>query len=195
MESLYKHYAPELMNRFFDTMSVQKGLSKILIDFLTAILHVVFGLVLLSFYHPFFIAFSVLLVIIVYAILRFTVRKGLDTSLMESKYKYKVAHWLEEVARTSVTFKLAGTTDLPLKRVDGHTKDYLQARESHFKVLVRQYSLMVGFKVIVALGLLAIGGILVMQQQMNIGQFIAAEIIILLVMAAVEKLVLSWKDI
>ena len=58
MSALYKHYAPELMNRFFDIISVQKGISKILIDFSSASIQVVFGLILLSLYHPFFIIFS-----------------------------------------------------------------------------------------------------------------------------------------
>ena len=195
MESIYRHYAPELMNRFFDVMSVQKGLSKILIDFSSAVLQVIFGLILLSFYHPFFILFSLILVILVYVIFRFTAKRGLDASLLESRYKYQVAHWLEELARTSNSFKLLGTSNLPLERTDIEVSNYLGARESHFKILVRQYSLMVIFKVLVATGLLAIGGILVMEQLMNIGQFIAAEIIILLVMASVEKLILSLETI
>lgn len=195
MEAIYKHYAPELMNRFFDTLTVQKGLSKILIDFSSAVLQVVFGLLLLSFYHPFFIIFSLILVLLVIAIFRLTGMRGLATSLKESKYKYKVAHWLEELARTSTTFKLAGKTELPLSRMDEEVGDYLNARESHFKVLVQQYSMMVGFKAIIVAGLLAMGGILVMQQLMNIGQFVAAEIIILLIMTSVEKLVMSMETI
>ncbi len=191
MEAIYKHYAPELMNRFFDTLTVQKGLSKILIDFSSAVLQVLFGLILLSFYHPFFILFSLILILLVFAIFRLTGKPGLTTSLMESKYKYKVAHWLEELARTGTTFKLAGKTELPLTRMDKEVGSYLEAREGHFRILVQQYSLMVGFKAFVAAGLLAMGGILVMQQLMNIGQFVAAEIIILLVMGSVEKLVLN----
>lgn len=195
LEALYKQYAPELMNRFFDIISVQKGLSKILMDFSTAAVQVVFGLILLSLYHPFFIAFSIILIILIYAIFRITGKRGLSTSLNESKSKYKVAYWLEELARTNLTFKLAGKTDLPLTKTDAEVGKYLKYRESHFKVLIQQYSLMVGFKVIVATGLLAIGGILVMQQQMNIGQFVASEIIILLVMGSVEKLILSLENI
>ena len=194
-ETLNKYHAPELMNRFFDVMTVQKGFSKILIDFSAAGLQVIFGLILLSFYHPFFILFSFLLVLLVYLIFRLTAKRGLETSLEESKYKYKVAHWLEEAARTNMTFKLAGQTDLPMERANGHVMSYLNAREKHFKVLVQQYSMMVFFKVIVALGLLAIGGILVMEQLMNIGQFVAAEIIILLVINSVEKLILSLETI
>ncbi len=191
MESLYRHYAPELMNRFFDVMTVQKGLSKILIDFSTASLHIIFGLMLLSLYHPFFIAFSLVLVVLVYAIFRYTGEKGLKASLQESKHKYQLAHWLEELARVSTTFKMAGKTDMHMQRTDEHTGSYLESRNEHFSVLIQQFSLMVVFKVIVALGLLAIGGILVMEQQMNIGQFVAAEIIILLIMNSVEKLIMS----
>lgn len=195
MEAIYKYYAPELMNRFFDTLTVQKGLSKILIDFSSAVLQVLFGLILLSFYHPFFIVFSLILILMVVAIFKLTGKRGLITSLNESKYKYQVAHWLEELARTGTTFKLAGKTELPLEKMDKQVGAYLGARESHFSVLVQQYSLMVLFKVLVATGLLAMGGILVMQQVMNIGQFVAAEIIILLIMTSVEKLVMSMETI
>ncbi len=194
-EVMYHYYGPELMNRFFDVLTVQKGLSKILIDFSVASLQVVLGLMLLSVYHPFFIAFGFILVGLVVLIFLFTAKSGLKTSLMESKHKYAAVHWLEELARTAGTFKMAGKTDMALQRMDRHVDSYLVARESHFGILIRQYSLLIGFKVIVALGLLAIGGLLVMQERMNIGQFVAAEIIILFVMASVEKLVLSLETI
>ncbi|MEL6255537.1 MAG: ABC transporter ATP-binding protein [Bacteroidota bacterium] len=195
METLYKHYAPELMNRFFDTISLQKGMSKILIDFSTAAIQLIFGLLLLSFYHSFFILFSVALILLVYVIFLFLGRRGLDTSLDESKYKYKVAHWLEELARTNMTFKLAGRTDLHLERTDQEVGNYLAARNKHFRIVVNQFGWMIAFKVLMAMGLLAIGGILVMQQQMNIGQFVAAEIIILLIMGSVEKMIMSLETI
>ena len=191
MEELYKKYAPELMNRFFDIISVQKGLSKILIDFSTASIQTVFGLLLLSMYHPFFIVFSLILVALVYSIFKLTSKRGLETSLKESKSKYYVAYWLEELARASISFKLAGKTDLPLERTNDEVDMYIGARDSHFKVLKQQYILMVLFKVIVAAGLLVVGSLLVMDQQMNIGQFVAAEIIILLIIGSVEKLILS----
>lgn len=194
-EVLNKYYVPELMNRFFDVMTVQKGLPKLLIDFSVAVLQVIFGLILLSLYHPFFLIFSVILAVLLYAIFHFTARQGLETSLKESKYKYKVAHWLEEVGRTNISFKLAGNTDLPLERANSEVSSYLNSRESHFKLLMRQYSFMVLFKVIVAASLLILGGLLVMEQTINIGQFVAAEIIILLVMESVEKLITSLETI
>ncbi len=195
LEALYKHYAPELMNRFFDVVSVQKGLSKIIIDFSTASIQVVFGLILLSLYHPFFIFFSVILILLLFVIFRYTAKRGLITSLKESKHKYHVAHWLEEIARTHVSLKLAGNTDLPILKADETTGEYIDARENHFNILVQQYIYMIVFKVIVGAGLLIVGSILVMDQQMNIGQFVASEIIILLIMNSVEKLILSLETI
>jgi ABC-type bacteriocin/lantibiotic exporter with double-glycine peptidase domain len=195
MKALNKHYPPELMNRFFDTLTVQKGMSKILVEFSTASLQTFFGLLLLSLYHPLFIMFSFIVAVLAFLIFKFTGKKGLRTSLKESKHKYETAHWLEELARTATTFKLAGKTDLPLRKVDTHVADYLKARESHFQVLVQQYSSLIAFKVIISAGLLIIGGILVIEQQMNIGQFIAAEIIILMIISSIEKLILSLEVI
>ncbi|RMG24198.1 MAG: ABC transporter ATP-binding protein [Bacteroidetes bacterium] len=195
LEAVNKFYLPEMVNRFFDTLSVQKGISKILMDFFTASFQMIFGLILLSFYHPFFIVFGLILLIVLYLIIRFMGPRGMRTSLKESYYKYRVAYWLEELGRTMETFKLAGQSDMPLKKTDEVVTGYLDARKKHFMVLVQQFMNLIGFKVIVAAGLLIIGSLLVFQQQMNIGQFVAAEIIIILVIAAIEKLIMSIETI
>ncbi|MBT8321698.1 MAG: ATP-binding cassette domain-containing protein [Eudoraea sp.] len=191
MSALRNFYPPELANRFFDTLTVQKGLAKILVDFPAALLQILFGLILLSFYHPFFIIYGVLLLILIYLVFKFTAQRGLETSLSESQSKYKVAHWIQEVARSIVSFKLSGRTSLAMDKNDNLVSEYLVARESHFRILVIQFIQMIGFKVLVTIGLLLIGGILVLNQEMNIGQFVAAEIIILLVITSVEKLILG----
>ena len=80
MEELRNYYPPELANRFFDTLTVQKSLAKILVDFPAALLQIIFGLLLLSFYHPFFIIYGLLLVLLIYVVFKFTVQKGLETS-------------------------------------------------------------------------------------------------------------------
>lgn len=194
MIELREYYPPELANRFFDTLSIQKGLSKILIDVPTAALQIIFALILLSFYHPFFIIFGFLLVTLIYVVFKFTAQKGLETSLVESKIKYKVAHWIQEVARTVVSFKLSGNTNLAISKNDELVDKYIEARENHFKILILQFTQMIGFKVIVTASLLLIGGALVLNQEMNIGQFVAAEIIILLVIASVEKLIIGLES-
>lgn len=113
----------------------------------------------------------------------------METSLDESKNKYKVAHWLQEIARSIVSFKISGRTNLGMQKTDKFTEKYLHARESHFSILKTQYLKLVIFKVLVTGGLLSIGGLLVLNQEMNIGQFVAAEIIILIILSFVEKLI------
>jgi ABC-type bacteriocin/lantibiotic exporter with double-glycine peptidase domain len=191
LRELLLRYAPEWTNRFFDTLTIQKGISKLLIDFTAATLQILFGLILLSFYHPFFIIFGFALLLLLAFIFRMTARRGFVTSLDESKYKYKVANWLEEIARNRLTFKHLGNNGILLKRSDTYLQGYLKSRDAHFKVLVQQYIYLIGFKVLIALALLIIGGLLVLNQQMNIGQFVAAEIIIVLVLNSVEKLIVS----
>lgn len=194
MNELRNYYPPELANRFFDTLTIQKGLSKILIDVPTALLQIIFALILLSFYHPFFIIFGILLLLLIYIVFKFTAQKGLETSLLESKNKYKVAHWIQEIARTVVSFKLSGNTNLAIQKNDDLVSKYLDAREKHFRILILQFTQMVGFKVVVTASLLLIGGALVLNQEMNIGQFVAAEIIILLVIQSVEKLIVGLES-
>lgn len=195
LEALTGIYPPELINRFFDTMTIQKGIPKILIDFSSAVLQIIFGLILLSLYHPFFVFFGLTLVFILLSIFQFTGRKGLKTSLKESKYKYQVAHWLEELGRAMNIFKLSGATNLPMRRTDELVSNYLEARKSHFKILLTQYGSVVLFKTAVTASLLILGSLLVIRNQISIGQFVAAEIIVILVMSSAEKLILSMENI
>ncbi len=193
--AVQKYHLPELVNRFFDTLTVQKGISKVLIDFSAASLQIFFGLILLSFYHPFFIFFSCFLLLSIYLIFRILGPAGIKTSLKESKYKYEVAYWLEEVGRTLDTFKVGENTAFPEKKTDELVSNYLHARKGHFKVLRLQYANMIAFKATMAAVLLIVGGYLVINQKLNVGQFVASEIIIILVLSSVEKLILSLETI
>lgn len=195
MEAISGFYPPELMNRFFDTLNVQKGLSKILIDFSSSTLQILFGLALLSLYHPFFVFFGIVLVTLITLIFVITGPRGLKSSIYESKYKYQVAHWLEELARVMGTFKLAGNTNLPIEKMNEYVGNYLKFRKQHFSVLLFQFSSIVAFKTIITGGLLILGSVLVIQQEINLGQFVASEIIILLVLNSAEKLILSMETV
>ncbi|MBC7745136.1 MAG: ABC transporter, partial [Flavobacterium sp.] len=182
-------YLPELVNRFFDVPILQKNLSKILLDVPIASINILFGLILLSFYHQAFVLFGLILIILLWLILRYTGQSGLQTSIDESNYKYKVAGWLEETARVIKSIKLAKKNNLHLQKTDEHVIGYLDARNKHFKILLFQYNVLVLFKTFITAAMLIVGTILLVNQQLNIGQFIAAEIIILLILNSVEKLI------
>jgi ABC-type bacteriocin/lantibiotic exporter with double-glycine peptidase domain len=188
-ESLLGSYAPELMNRFFDIINVQKALPKVLIDMTAAVIQILFGIVLLSLYHPYFIAFGALIITIVVLVIYYNAPKGMETSLSESKYKYKVAQWLEDIARTLYAFKSAGSTNMPMQRMDYLVNNYLKYRKKHYKVLLNLYGNAVFFKAFITGLLLILGTSLVIDRQISLGQFVASEIIIVLVVNSVEKLI------
>jgi ABC-type bacteriocin/lantibiotic exporter with double-glycine peptidase domain len=193
--SIRGFYPPEMINKFFDTLNIQKGLPKLLMDFSSSAIQIIIGLILLSTYHPFFITFGVALILLLTAILYYTGPRGLESSLQESTYKYRVAHWLQEIARTMDTFKRAGHTELPLEKTDGLVQSYLKHRKKHWKTLIFQFSNIVAFKALVTLGLLVIGGLLVIENEINIGQFVASEIVIILIVNSAEKLILTMEPI
>ncbi len=190
MEAIQTNYAPELINRFFDVVTIQKGLPKLLIDLSSAVLQILFGLLLISLYHPFFVFFGLILLSSLFLIFYVTGPRGLNSSIEESKYKYKVAHWLEELARALHSFKLAGSTDLPIRKTDYNLNNYLKNRKVHFRVLVTQFSFIVLFKALITGGLLIMGTLLVVDRQITLGQFVASEIVIILILNAVEKIIM-----
>ena len=185
----------ELMNRFFDVINLQKGISKVLLEFSSAFLQIFFSLLVLAFYHPFYIAFGISLIILIYIVFRPIIKKGFETSLEESKYKYKTAYWLQEIAKTNWSFRLAPNSPHALNRIDEHVQDYLSSRESHFKILWKQYMWMIAIKAIIVASLLGLGGYLVIDQQMNLGQFVAAEVLIILILSAIEKIIQSLETL
>lgn len=182
-------YLPELVNRFFDVSILQKGLSKLLLEIPAASIQILFGLILLAFYHPAFILFGFLLLAILWLILYYTGSRGLQTSLEESQHKYAIAAWLEEMARAIKSMKFSSGSRLQAEKTDSRVSDYLDARTRHFRILLQQFFTLVGFKVIITAAMLIVGTHLLLDQQLNIGQFIAAEIVIILVINSVEKLI------
>lgn len=191
LKDIDKYYLPELVNRFFDTISLQKSISKLLLDIPAATIQILFGLILLSFYHPVFILFGLSLLTVLYLILRVSANRGFQTSMEESDYKYKVLGYLEELARVITSFKFSRNNSLHLDKTDEYVNGYLKARTAHFKILLFQYWTLIGFKVLITSAMLIVGAILLIDQQINIGQFIAAEIVILLVINSVEKLIIN----
>lgn len=194
VESLANLHAPELINRFFDVLTIQKGLPKMLGDLMSGVIQILFGLILLSFYHPFFVFFGLLLVLTLVLIFRITGPKGLQSSINESKYKYKVVYWLEEIARVLNSFKISGNTNLPIKKTEYNVNSYLINRKNHFRVLLSQYMYIVLFKAAITGGLLIIGTSLVVSREITLGQFVASEVIIILILNSVEKII-TYMDV
>ena len=189
VERLDTNYLPEMVNRFFEVPSLQKGIEKILLDIPAAIIQILLGLLLLSFYHPVFIGFGAVLLLIILLILRYTLQQGFSASLEASDYKYQVAAWLQDMARMIKSFKYAGNSNIHIQQTDKLVSGYLTARTHYFKILLTQAWSFIGFKTLITAAMLIVGATLLVDQQINIGQFIAADIVILSIIGSVEKLI------
>ena len=191
VEKMDQYYLPELINRYFEVPSFQKGIEKILLDLPTAAIQMTLGLMLLSFYHPIFIAFGAILILTIVLIIRFTVQPGFSAALEASEYKYKVGAWLQELARMIKSFKYTRNCDIQVKKTDELGTGYLQARTNYFKILLTQAWSLIGFKTLITAAMLIVGATLLVDQQINIGQFIAADLVIIAIIGSVEKFLFS----
>ncbi|MEO7363625.1 MAG: ABC transporter ATP-binding protein, partial [Gemmatimonadaceae bacterium] len=186
---------PEGMNRLFEAVLIQKSLSKVLLDSSQAALTVLAGLLALTLYHPYFALFGVLLLAVLGIILRVWGKQGLKTSLNESKYKYRAVHWLEEQARAYHAFKFSAQSGLGMRRMDDILVKYLASRRAHFLILARQFGSVVVLRAVTVGSFLVLGTQLVISRQISLGQFVAAELVIVTVLLAVEKLMFAMSSV
>lgn len=193
--ALRGEYAPELVNRFFDVLTVQKALSKLLFDGFAALLQAAIGLILLATYNPLLFGFDLILILSMSIIIGVLGWGALRTSIKESKEKYHVADWLEEIARCHAGFKLHGAADYLVSRADDLVVRYLKAREAHFRVLVRQSFGYYLFQAVASAGIIAVGGYLVINRELTLGQLVAAQIVVVSLLAALEKLIRQGEQV
>lgn len=186
-DALGPGHAPELANRFFDVVTVQKSAAVLLLDGLSLVLQTTIGMVLLAFYHPLLLAFDAVLLLSVFGVVFGLGSGAIETSIKESKAKYRVAAWLEEVARHQTSFRSATARRFALARLDALATEYVVHRGKHWKVLARQ---ILGTKMLQAFAsaaLLGVGGYLVIGRQLTLGQLIAAELIVTAVVGGIAK--------
>lgn len=179
--------APEVMNRFFDVALVQKTASTLLLDGLSVVLQGAVSLVLLAFYHPALLAFDVVLIVLITFTLFGLGRGGVSTAIKESKAKYATAAWLEEMATAFRAFKSKESAEFAAARGDALARSYVEARRKHFKILLRQTVASYLLQALATASLLGLGGSLVIQGQLTLGQLVAAELIVTGVLSGVAK--------
>lgn len=184
----FDHYhGPELVNRFFDVVTVQKAASLLLIDGLSILMQTVIGMALLAVYHPWLLAFDMLMVIAMSVIIFVLGRGAVYTAIKESKAKYALEGWLEQVAAALITFKSAGGATFAMRRSQALLEEYLHYRGRHFTILLRQIIASFGLQALASAALLGIGGWLVIQRQLTLGQLVASELVVSAMVSAFTK--------
>ena len=185
--SLIGEYPRELANRVFDIMTIQKATATLLLDGVTLVLTTILGLVLLGFYHPFLLGFDLVLMISMIGITWVLGRGGVRSAIEESKTKYRVAHWLQDVISLPSVFKTGGGESLAIERANELTAQYVQARRRQFGVVIRQTAFAIALQVLASTAVLALGGWLVIDGQLTLGQLVASELVVTAVVGAFAK--------
>jgi putative ABC transport system ATP-binding protein len=180
-------HGPELLNRFFDIMTIQKSTATMMLDGATIIMQTVIGTMLLAFYHPYLLGFDVILILCMTIFMYLFGRGGIRTAIQESRVKYDVAHWLQDIIASPTAFKLHSGSELGADRTHRLTVDYLTARRQHFAVLIRQHVFSLFVLVAALTSLYALGGYLVIRGQLTLGQLVAAELVVGVIVGAFAK--------
>ena len=181
-------YAPELVNRFFDVVTLQKVSAQFLVDAVDLVMVAAIGMAVLAIYHPFLLGLDVVLLASVGVIIFVLGRGGVRTSIQESKYKYRTAAWLEEIARCPLTFKLDNGSEFAGEKAEHLVSGYLESRRLHFRVVFRQIAFALVLYAAAGSVLLGVGGWLVIQGQLTLGQLVAAEMIVAIIVGAFTKM-------
>ena len=177
-----------LFNRYFDIVSVQKAMPVLFIGGFTVVLQVLVGFVLTSFYHPLFLAFNVIVVLLIWAVWAVWGRSAILTSVTQSEAKHDTMAWIGQLAASNGYFKSDRHIAHALRRTDAMTGAWVTAHKRHFR---RFYAQTVSFLVIYAAAsaaLLGLGGWLVIQGQLTLGQLVAAELVLSAALYGVSQL-------
>lgn len=185
--SIESEYPRELANRVFDIMTIQKATSVLLLDGVSIVLTTTLGMVLLSFYHPFLLGFNIVLLFAMISITWLLGRGGVRTAIDESITKYRVAHWLQDVLASPSAFKSGGGQALAIQRANQLTADYINARKRQFNVVIRQSAFAISLQVFASTAVLGLGGWLVIDGQLTLGQLVASELVVTVVVGAFAK--------
>lgn len=186
--ALHGENGQEMMNRFLDVPTIQKALASLLLEGITLVLTTIIGMVLLAFYHPFLLGFDIVLLFCMTFVTYVLGRGGVRTAIRESITKYKIVHWLQEIISYPTAFRLQGGLQLALDRANRLSAEYVSHRREHFSVLVRQILFAVSLQAMALTALILLGGWLVLQGQLTLGQWVASELVIGVIVGAFAKI-------
>jgi putative ABC transport system ATP-binding protein len=178
----------DIVNRFFEIASVQKAITSLLVEGVGIVMITVVGLAVLAFYHPYLLTFAIILVVLVIFLVTVLGIGGVRTSIKESYAKYDMAAWLEEIAKCPHTFRFGKGGNLAIDRANELAGAYIDARKTHFRVVWRQTLFALLLEAIASTVLLGLGGWLVINRQLNLGQLVAGELLVTLVLTALSKI-------
>ncbi len=173
-----REHLPETVNRFLDVATLQKTATVLLLETLGYILQTLIGMILLAFYHPILLAFDLFLIGMLAFILFVLGKNGIATGIEQSKAKYMALAWLETLAANPLLSKSEQHRAFIKNRTEQVAGFYLSTASNHFRILARQNAGALVLHTLANTLLLGLGGYMVIDRQLSLGQLIAAELVV-----------------
>jgi ABC-type bacteriocin/lantibiotic exporter with double-glycine peptidase domain len=174
----FRGFKPQISNSFMETAFMQRALSVLLVDLINVVVGGVIGMMILVFYHPYFILFNLVLLIGSAFIFFVLSRGGLRATVEMSRAKYDMLHWIQEISENLLHVKAADSRALLMEKTDELAKKYIERRRARFAVLLRQFIASVGGQALAHSGALALAGWLLSIDQLTLGQLVAVEVVV-----------------
>ena len=180
-------FHPRSANYFLEAEFLPRALVAMVADLFNVAVTGSIGMTILVFYHPYFLIFNGVLVGgFVLALIIFG-RGGFKITLKVSELNYEMLEWLQDVAQNLPHFKATGSTSLLIRKTDRIVRDYVLARRTRSDILSRtQYRSAGIWQAIGHSSLIGLAGWLLAAGEITLGQFVAAEVIVGSLLAAMD---------
>lgn len=167
-----------LFNRYFDVMIIMSRLPILFIDGFSILLGIAVGFVLVSLYHPLFLIFTLVMIVMIWVVWLTWGSRAIRAAIDVSHAKHGTAMWLQQIGESNGFFKSQQRVDYAIEQTDKATHAYLNARRRYFR---KHFSQTLSFLLMYATAsavLLGLGGWLVIQFELTLGQLVAAELVL-----------------
>ena len=187
-EVFKKVNSPALINRYFDTLIMQSSMVSFFVEGFGFGLMFIIGFGLLIFYHPYFLVFALAMASFLVVNWMLFGPDGVKAGSPEADGKYGVVSWIEELSRVRTMFSSERGRDFSNKKMVYLFNIWLEKRNHLFDFQFRQHIGLQIFSVTTNVMLLFIGGYLVLQQQLTVGQLVAASLVVSNIVSSIPRL-------
>lgn len=177
-----------LFNRFFDIMTLKKNVPHVLTNGFSLILQSLIGFIVVSLYHLYFFLFAMVLILLIWLVWKIWGWRAIRSGFILSEAKYETADMLQTLSMSLRDFKATGNVEYILEEFNEVVNNHVDQQEIHFSHTYRQLLSLLVINALASAVLLGIGGWLVIQGELTLGQLVAAELIMLGIFAGLPPL-------
>ena len=172
-------FAPQQAHRFMEADLLTRALVAMLADLFNVAVVGSIAMTMLVLFHPYFVAYILVLTLGFVGLLTLFGRGGFFITLEMSRLHYEIFGWVQNIAHNLPHLRAAGDSPYLLERTDALTRTYVRIRQRRSDTLTgRQYKAAALWQVVGHSGLLVTAGLLVVDGELTVGQFAAAELLV-----------------